>query len=127
MREVEDIDLKKQIVTVSPGFRPRHLQLKYDHLAISLGTITNFHGMPGMNENAMPFRTLADAMVLRNHVIHPLEEADVEDNPELRRQLLTLVIGGGGFSGVEVIAELNDFVHCFKGITFGCETNGIAA
>lgn len=114
MREVEDIDLKKQIVTVSPGFRPRHLQLKYDHLVIALGTITNFHGMPGMIENAMPFRTLADAMVLRNHVIHVLEEADVEDNPELRRQLLTFVVGGGGFSGVEVMAELNDFVHCVK-------------
>ena len=114
MREVEDIDLKKQIVTVSPGFRPRHLQLKYDHLVIALGTITNFHGMPGMIENAMPFRTLADAIVLRNHLIHVLEEADVEDNPELRRQLLTFIVGGGGFSGVEVIAELNDFVHCVK-------------
>src|SRR5215467_6024856 len=114
MREVEDIDLKKQIVTVSPGFRPRHLQLKYDHLVIALGTITNFHGMPGMIENAMPFRTLADAIVLRNHVIHVLEEADVEDDPELRRQLLTFVVGGGGFSGVEVIAELNDFVRSVK-------------
>ena len=114
MREVENIDLDKQIVTVSPGFRPRQLQLKYDHLVIALGNITNFHGMPGMIENAMPFRTLADAMALRNHVIHVLEEADVEDNPELRRQLLTFVVGGGGFSGVEVMAELNDFVHCVK-------------
>src|SRR6202030_4047775 len=59
MRDVEDIDLKNQIVTISPGFRPRHLQLKYDHLVIALGRITNFHGMAGMMENAMPFRTLA--------------------------------------------------------------------
>ena len=114
MREVEDIDLKDQIVTISPGFRPRHLQLKYDHLVIALGSITDFHGMPGMIENAMPFRTLADAMVLRNHLIHVLEEADVEENPELRRQLLTFVVGGGGFSGVEVMAELNDFVRSVK-------------
>src|ERR1700745_3031640 len=114
MREDEDIDLQKQIVTVSPGFRPRRLQLKYDHLVIALGSITNFHGMPGMIENAMPFRTLADAMVLRNHLIHVLEEADVEGNPELRRQLLTFVVGGGGFSGVEVMAELNDFVRSVK-------------
>src|SRR5262249_14852949 len=64
--------------------------------------------------NAMPFRTLADAMVLRNHLIHVLEEADVEENPELRRQLLTFVVGGGGFSGVEVMAELNDFVRSVK-------------
>jgi NADH:ubiquinone reductase (H+-translocating) len=111
---VEGIDLKKQIVTISPGFRPRQLQLKYDYLVIALGSITNFHGMPGMIENAMPFRTLADAMVLRNHLIHVLEEADVEENPELRRQLLTFVVGGGGFSGVEVMAELNDFVRSVK-------------
>jgi NADH dehydrogenase len=65
MREVEDIDLRKQIVTISPGFRPRQLQLKYDHLVIALGNITDFHGMPGLMENAMPFRTLADAMALR--------------------------------------------------------------
>jgi NADH dehydrogenase len=65
-------------------------------------------------ENAMPFRTLADAMVLRNHLIHVLEEADVEENPELRRRLLTFVVGGGGFSGVEVVAELHDFVRSVK-------------
>jgi NADH:ubiquinone reductase (H+-translocating) len=114
MREVEGIDLDKQIVTISPGFRPRQLQLEYDHLVIALGNITDFHGMPGMIENAMAFRTLADAMALRNHVIHVLEEADVEEDPEQRRQLLTFVIGGGGFSGVEVMAELNDFVRSVK-------------
>jgi NADH dehydrogenase len=114
MREVEEIDLDNQIVTISPGFRPRQLQLKYDHLVIALGNITSFHGMPGLIENAMPFRTLADAMTLRNHLIHVLEEADVEENPELRHQLLTFVVGGGGFSGVEVIAELNDFVRSVK-------------
>src|SRR6201981_1448697 len=99
-REGEDIDLKRQIVTISPGFRPRQLELKYDHLVIALGNITNFHGMPGMIENAMPFRTLADAIALRNPLIHALEEADVEEDPELRRRLLTFVVGGGGFSGV---------------------------
>jgi NADH:ubiquinone reductase (H+-translocating) len=114
MREVEGIDLGRQIVIVSPGFRPRQLQLQYDYLVIALGTVTNFHGMPGTMENAMPFRTLADAMVLRNHLIHVLEEADVEDDPGLRRQLLTFVVGGGGFSGVEVMAELNDFVQSVK-------------
>ena len=75
MREVRDINLKDQIVTISPGFRPRHLQLEYDYLVIALGSITNFHGMPGIMENAMPFRTLADAMALRNHVIHVLAAA----------------------------------------------------
>src|SRR5581483_6772434 len=114
MREVEDIELDNHLVTVSPGFRPRPKKIPYDYLVIALGEVTNFQGMPGMLENAKPFRTLADAIALRNHVIHVLEEADVEDDPDLRRRLLTFVVGGGGFSGVEVIAELNDFVRAVK-------------
>jgi len=114
MREVEDVDLKNKIVTVSPGFRPRQKKIAFDYLVIALGEVTNFYGMPGMLENVMPFRTLADAMALRNHVIHVLEEADVEEDADLRRKLLTFVVGGGGFSGVEVIAELNNFVRSVK-------------
>jgi len=111
MRDVEDIDLKNRVVTVSPGFRPRQAQIHYDHLVIALGNVTNFIGLPGLQEHALPFRTLADALRLRNHVIHALEEADFETDAELRRKLLTFVVAGGGFSGVEIIAELNDFVR----------------
>jgi NADH:ubiquinone reductase (H+-translocating) len=114
MREVEEIDLKKKVVTVSPGFKPRRMELRYDYLVIALGGVTNFYGMPGMIENAKPFRTLADALALRNHVLHALEEADVESDPDLRAKLLTFVVGGGGFSGVEVVAELNDFIRHVK-------------
>ena len=114
MREVEAIDLANKVVTVSPGFRPRRLELSYDYLVIALGAVSNFYGMPGVVENAMSFRNLADALRLRNHVIRTLEEADVETDPELRKKLLTFVIAGGGFSGVEVAAELNDFVHAVK-------------
>ena len=114
MREVEEIDLKNKLIIASPGFRPRHKKIPYDYLVIALGEVTNFYGMPGMLENAMPFRTLADAIALRNHIIHVLEEGDVEDDPDLRRKLLTFVVGGGGFSGVEVLAELNNFVRDVK-------------
>src|SRR5690242_2749740 len=84
MREVEAIDLDARKVIVSPGFRPVQTTLSYDYLVIALGSVTNFYGMPGMIENAMPFRTLADALAVRNHLIHALEEADCEDDPELR-------------------------------------------
>ena len=116
MREVEQIDLEDRTVTVSPGFRPRTMEIPFDHLVIGLGGMTNFYGMPGMVEHAIPFRTLSDAIVLRNHVVHVLEEADVETDPELRRKLLTFVVAGGGFSGVEVIAELNDVVRAIARI-----------
>src|ERR1700758_5023291 len=110
-REVESIDLKNRTVTTSAGVRPRPSQLEYDHLVIAVGNITNFAGQPGLAEHAMPFKYLGDALVLRNHVIHALEEADIESDPELRRALLTFVVAGGGFSGVEAVAELNDFVR----------------
>jgi NADH dehydrogenase len=114
MREVEAIDLKKKMVTVSPGFRPRRMEIPYDYLVIALGSTTKFSGMPGMLEHARPFRNLSDAMALRNHVINVLEEAEVEADAEIRAKLLTFVVAGGGFSGVEAIAELNDFVHEIK-------------
>src|SRR2546426_291527 len=110
-REVESIDLKNKTVTTSAGFRPRPYQLEYDHLVIAVGNITSFVGQPGLAEHAMPFKYLGDALVLRNHTIHALEEADIESDPELRRALLTFVVAGGGFSGVEAVAELNDFVR----------------
>lgn len=114
-REVESIDLKNKIVTVSPGFRPRSMEIPYDYLVIALGGITDYSGRPGLLEHAKPFRTLADALSLRSHLIHVLEEAELETDPQFRNKLLTFVVAGGGFSGVEVIAELHDFVHHVKG------------
>jgi len=111
MRDVERIDLERRVVTLAPSFRPRALELEYDCLVIAAGTITDFSGMPGAAEHAIPFRTLGDALRLRNRVLHALEEAATETDQDFRRRLLTFVVGGGGFSGVEVIAELNDFVR----------------
>lgn len=111
IREILGIDLKEKTVTLSPGFRPRSLVLEYDHLVVCLGNVTDFRGMPGLHEHAMPFKNLADALRLRDHLIRVLGEADIETDPDLRKQLLTFVVAGGGFSGVEVAAELNDFVR----------------
>lgn len=111
-REVESIDLVAQTVTTTHGFRAKPHILPYDHLVLALGNVTDFRGMRGLPEHALPFKNLADAIHLRNHVIRALEEAAIEEqDDELRKQLLTFVIAGGGFSGVEVAAELNDFVR----------------
>ncbi len=110
MRDVESVDLENNTVTCSPGFRPKSLVLEYDHLVIALGNVTDFRGMTGLAEHAKPFKTLGDALALRNHVIHILEEADSETDRDMRERMLTFVVAGGGFSGVEVIAELHDFV-----------------
>ena len=110
-RAVEKIDLDKQRVSAAAGFGSRQCYLEYDHLVIGLGNVTSFAGQPGLAEHALPFKYLGDALTLRNRVIHTLEEADIEQDPEARRALLTFVVAGGGFSGVEAVAELNDFVR----------------
>lgn len=85
--------------------------LEADHLVLALGSVPNFHHIEGMQEHALTMKSLGDAMALRNRVIQALERADVVDDPELRRQLLTFVVGGGGFSGVETMAAVNDFAR----------------
>src|SRR4030095_2127627 len=83
----------------------------FDHLVVALGNVTSFAGQPGLAEYALLFKYLGDALAVRNRLIHTLEEADIEQDPAVRRSLLTFVVAGGGFSGVEAVAELNDFVR----------------
>jgi NADH dehydrogenase len=112
VRDVESINLKDQTITATPGLRPHPNVIHYDHLVLALGNVTDFRGLRGLPEHAIPFKNLGDALFIRNHVIHALEEAAIEhDDAGLRKQLLTFVVAGGGFSGVEVVAELNDFVR----------------
>jgi NADH dehydrogenase len=112
VRDIESIDLQSKTIVTSPGFRPHAHTISYDYLVVALGNVTDFRGLRGLPEHALPFKNLADALQLRSHLIRVLEEAAIEtDDRELRRQLLTFVVAGGGFSGVEVVAELNDFVR----------------
>ncbi|HEV8471493.1 MAG TPA: FAD-dependent oxidoreductase [Methylomirabilota bacterium] len=110
-RTIESIDLTHRSVAATATFGSRQCHLHWDHLVIALGNVTSFAGQPGLPEYALPFKYLGDALALRNRIIHTLEEADIEQDSELRRALLTFVVAGGGFSGVEAVAELNDFVR----------------
>ena len=120
-RDVESIDPGQRIVTLAPGIRPSTTSLHYDHLVIALGTRLDHSKIPGMREHAHPFKYLGDALYLRNQLVRALEEAEVETDPDMRRRLLTFVVAGGGFSGVECIAEMNDFlrdaVHVYHNIS----------
>src|SRR5215813_4157147 len=109
--EVERIDLENKVVSVSHGFDHHHLTLPYDHLVVGLGSITNFFNLPGLEQRALTMKSLGDAIHLRNRLIAHLEEAGTECSANLRRPLLTFVVAGGGFAGVETIAGINDFLR----------------
>jgi NADH dehydrogenase len=112
--EIQNIDLEKKTVT---GFHHRSgelFEIACDYLVLALGSMTGYHGVPGAEENSYPLKNLSDAMILRSHVIDMFEYADLEKDPDVRRKLLTFVVVGGGYTGIEVAAELNDFVESSK-------------
>ena len=107
---IANIDLKCRAVTLVGTDSRRPWELSYDHLAITLGLTMNLQTVPGMADHALPLKTLGDAFHLRNHVLSRLEEANSESDEALRQAILTFVTIGGGFSGVETMAALNDMV-----------------
>jgi NADH dehydrogenase len=109
--DVNQIDLPNKRVVISHGYRKHSLPVDYDHLVIALGSITNFYDIPGLANLAFPMKSLRDAVQLRAQIIRHLEEANSECNSVDRQSLLTFVVAGGGFAGVETVAALNDFVR----------------
>jgi NADH:ubiquinone reductase (H+-translocating) len=100
-------------------------KLSYDYLVIALGSETKFFGKADIEEHAFTIKSWNDAIIIRNHVIHKLEQAELvlrqqpydytnnlnSDEKNKRESLLTFVIVGGGFAGVETAGELNDFLR----------------
>jgi NADH dehydrogenase len=83
--------------------------LPYDHLVVALGSVSRTLPIPGLAEHGIGFKTLPEAIALRNRVIAALEAAETLEDPEQRRAWLTFVFVGGGYGGVEGAAELQDF------------------
>src|SRR5688572_921305 len=83
--------------------------LRYDQLLLAVGSVSRTLPVPGLDQHAIGFKSLADAIWLRNHVIQTLELANATDDPARREELLTYVFVGGGYAGLEALAELQDF------------------
>jgi NADH dehydrogenase len=113
--EVVAIDCNARQVTVAHGGAAHEHRLPYDHLVIALGSTTNFYGLPGLERHAATMKTLGDAIHLRNEVIAAMEQADGECAAG-GDEVMTFVVVGGGFAGVETVAGLNDFVR--EGLPF---------
>jgi NADH:ubiquinone reductase (H+-translocating) len=107
--EVQEIDLSRRVVSVSPAGGREQQALGYDHLVLALGGITNTTLVPG-SDQAMTFKSMGDAIFLRNHIIKLFEWADIEKDPARKHALLTFVVVGAGLVGVELIGELTTFI-----------------
>src|SRR4051794_29017283 len=84
-------------------------ELVYDQLIVALGSISRTLPVAGSRYHAMGFKTLSDAIALRNRILHTLERAESVEDDAARRALLTYVFVGGGYAGLEGLAELQDF------------------
>lgn len=100
-----------QVHGIDPATRRVHTgagPIAYDHLVLATGTRANFFGNANLQAHTLPLKTVPDARRLRNHIFQTLERADLTDDPVERQRLMTIIIVGGGPSGVEVAGALSE-------------------
>jgi NADH dehydrogenase len=104
---VESIDLPNRKVICDPGGEGAKIVLDYDYLLIAIGSVTDLSRFPGLAEHGFQVKTIGDAVYLRNHLLEMLERASVEKDDATRQAMLTVVVAGAGFAGVEVATQIN--------------------
>ncbi len=111
MGAVDEIDLEQKTVTFSPAPSAAPVNLTFDHLVLAIGSVVDVSRVPGMPEHGYLMKTVGDAMRLRSDVLERLEAASVVSEEAIRRKLLTFVIVGGGYSGVETAGQIWDLLR----------------
>src|SRR6202047_1795082 len=111
MGSVDEVDLDAQTVRFSPGPYVHDATLKFEHLVLAIGSVVDVSRVPGMPEHGYLMKTVGDAIRLRADVIQRLEEASVSKTEAVRRRLLTFVVVGGGYSGVETAGQIYDLLR----------------
>src|SRR5207302_10853961 len=107
---VRRIEHARRMVTVA-GPDGHIEEIEYDILVVALGSVARLMPVPGLAERGIAFRTIGEAIYLRNHVLSKLDEAAVTEDPERRTKLLTFTFVGGGFAGIEALGELEDMAR----------------
>lgn len=101
---VDRIDLGNHKVITSVG------TLDFDYLVMALGSVTDMSGLPSLHRNVFTLKTLRDSMLIRNHIIGVFERASIQTDCEKQRELLTFVVCGGGYTGVQLVSELRSLI-----------------
>jgi NADH dehydrogenase len=110
LAHVTGLDTQRQVVRVRGG-EGAETELPYDQLVVALGSTSRTLPIPGLAEYGLGFKTISEGVALRNRLISTLERAEVCEDAEQRRALLTYVFVGAGYAGLEGIAELQDFAR----------------
>lgn len=103
MVEVKELKPEKNLVITSGG------TLQYDYLVIATGALTNYFGMKDIEKHSLPMKSISDAIGIRNKLLHNYEAALLTNDPELKDQLMNVVIAGGGPTGVELAGAIAEF------------------
>ncbi|UQU64002.1 NAD(P)/FAD-dependent oxidoreductase [Couchioplanes caeruleus] len=108
--EVTRIEHARRTVTVQPIEGPVK-EIAYDHIIVAPGSVSRTLPIPGLRERGIGFKTIGEAIYLRNHILDRLDVAAATPDPEVRRASLRFVFVGGGYAGVEALAEMEDVVR----------------
>ena len=101
---------EQQLVTIQRSYDNKVKTLEYDYLVIALGGQTNYFGNDNIKKHSFTMMSISDAIAVKNHLIAMLEHAAQTGNHDLQRMLLTFVVVGAGFAGVETVSEINQFI-----------------
>jgi NADH dehydrogenase len=108
--EVVKIEHARKTVTIQPIEGPT-TEMTYDHIIVAPGSVSRTLPIPGLREQGIGFKTIGEAIYLRNHVLVRLDIAAVTPDPAVRKASLTFVFVGGGYAGIEALAETEDMVR----------------
>jgi len=109
--EVERIDLGNRKVYLDPVTERAKIEISWDYLVIALGSVTDLSRFPGLQEHGLQTKTIGDVCHLHDHLLEMLERASVEEDAAERQSLLTFVVAGAGYAGVEIGAEANSLLR----------------
>ncbi|MEH1167590.1 NAD(P)/FAD-dependent oxidoreductase [Micromonospora sp. CPCC 205539] len=107
---VTRIEHDRKVATVQPIIGPAR-EIEYDHVIVAPGSVSRTLPIPGLHEQGIGFKTIGEAIYLRNHVLDRLDVAAVTPDPDVRRSALTFTFVGGGYAGIEALAEMEDMTR----------------
>ncbi|MFI5531666.1 NAD(P)/FAD-dependent oxidoreductase [Kitasatospora sp. NPDC051853] len=107
---VTGVDHARKVATIQPAAGDSY-ELSFDYLVVATGSVSRTFPIPGLAEHGIGMKTVEEAISLRNHVMAQLDRAESTTDEAIRRKALTFVVIGGGFAGIETIAEIEDMAR----------------